>query len=132
MRHLSRQYFPSVLKRLVPVLLLPACTGLLFTGWKKWAEDKANIYKYVAPPPSGGVIPETTPLSGSIKGVMLAGKTYTLGSDINIPVGDTLLIQEGVTINATNSAGIIVHGVLGESGYPDQPEYIYRARSNKE
>jgi hypothetical protein len=95
--------------------------GSLFTGCKKWAEDKANIYKYTAPPPSGGTISETTPLGGSIKGTMLAGKTYTLGSDINVPVGDTLLIQEGVTINATNSAGIIVHGVLVSLGTKANP-----------
>ncbi len=96
-------------------------TGAIFSGCKKWAEDKASIYKYTAPPPSGGAISETTPLSGSIKGTMLAGKTYTLGSDINIPTGDTLLIQEGVTIHALNSAGIIVHGVLVSLGTQANP-----------
>jgi hypothetical protein len=101
--------------------LLAICGSLFFTGCTKWAEDKSNIYKYTAPPPSGGVISETTPLSGSIKGVMLAGKTYTLGSDINIPAGDTLLIQEGVTIYSTNSAGIIVHGVLVSLGTQANP-----------
>ena len=92
-----------------------------FSSCSKWAQDKSNISHYVAPPPSGGVISDSTPLSGSIKGVMLAGKTYTLGGDINVPYGDTLLVQQGVTINATNSAGIVVHGVFVSQGTKDQP-----------
>ena len=96
-------------------------SSYFLAGCTKWAEDKSNIYKYVAPPPPGGAISETTPLCGSIKGVMLAGKTYTLGCDINIPAGDTLIIEQGVTINATNSAGIVVHGSLISLGTQAQP-----------
>src|ERR1700724_2124629 len=96
-------------------------SSYLLAGCTKWAEDKSNIYKYVAPPPPGGAISESTPLCGSIKGVMLAGKTYTLGCDINIPKGDTLIIEQGVTINATNSAGIVVHGSLISLGTQAQP-----------
>jgi hypothetical protein len=118
--------------RLASFFLPAICGSLLFTGCTKWAEDKSNIYKYTAPPPSGGVISETTPLSGSIKGVMLAGKTYTLGSDINIPAGDTLLIQEGVTINSTNSAGIIVHGVLVSLGTQANPNTMTVAGQAKD
>src|SRR5258708_7376958 len=99
MNYSFRKFLRPVLRRRLSALMIPVWGVLFFAGCKKWAEDKSNIYKYVAPPPSGGVISESTPLSGSIKGVMLAGKTYTLGSDINIPVGDTLLVQEGVTIN---------------------------------
>ncbi|HXB44156.1 MAG TPA: hypothetical protein VNV85_08880 [Puia sp.] len=102
----------------IPLLLL---AGIFFlSGCKKWAEDKTNIYVYKAPAPTG-VISETSPLCGSIKGVMLAGKTYTLGCTINIPVGDTLMIQQGVTINSTNSAGIIAHGTLISLGTQAQP-----------
>jgi len=108
----------TVKKILIPILLLGI--SYLFSGCTKWAEDKSNIYKYVAPAPSGE-ISDSLPLSGSVKGVMLAGKTYTLGSDINIPSGDTLIVQQGVTINATNSAGIIVHGVMISLGTQAQP-----------
>ncbi len=106
--------------KIIFIPLLAIAIGFL-SSCTKMAEDKSNIHVYVAPPPSGGDIPTSTPLSGSIKGVMLAGKTYTLGGDINVPVGDTLLIQEGVTINATNSAGIIVHGVLVSLGTEAHP-----------
>jgi len=106
------------MQKLAIFILFSSC---LLAGCTKWAEDKSNIYSYVAPPPPGGAISETTPLCGSIKGVMLAGKTYTLGCDINIPKGDTLIIEQGVTINATNSAGIVVHGSLISLGTQAQP-----------
>lgn len=105
------------MKKIAILILL---NSLLLGGCTKWAEDKSNIYTYVAPPPPDG-ISETTPLCGSIKGTMLAGKTYTLGCDINIPKGDTLIVQEGVTINATNSAGIVVHGTLISLGTQANP-----------
>lgn len=103
----------------IPVLIL--LIGYLLSGCTKWSNDQSNIYKYNPPPPSGGTISDSTPLCGSIKGVMLAGKTYTLGCDIDIPAGDTLLVQEGVTINATNSAGIVVHGVMVSLGTQAHP-----------
>jgi hypothetical protein len=106
-------------KIIIPVLIL--FTSYLLPGCKKWAMDKVDIYKYTAPPPSGGTISDSTPLSGSIKGTMLTGKTYTLGGDINVPVEDTLFIQPGVTVYSTNSAGIVVHGVLVSLGTQAQP-----------
>jgi len=86
----------------------------------KWAQDKQNIYKYVAPPPPDS-ISSTTPLCGSIKGTMLAGKTYTLGCTINVPAGDTLIVQQGVTINAASQTGIVVHGTFISLGTKDHP-----------
>ncbi len=57
--------------------------GTTFSGCNKWAEDKSNVYKYIAPPPPGGAIPANTPLCGSIKGVMVTGNTYNLGCTIS-------------------------------------------------
>jgi hypothetical protein len=105
-------------KYIIPVLILAA--GSYLVGCSKWAEDKSNIYKYVAPPAPDG-ISDSTPLCGSIKGTMLAGKTYVLGCDVNIPSGDTLIIQSGVTIYAQNSAGIVVHGSLISLGTQTAP-----------
>src|ERR1700753_4046832 len=50
--------------------------------------------------------------AGSYKGTMLAGQTYTIGGDITINAGDTLLIQKGVTLNMAKGANIIVNGDL--------------------
>jgi hypothetical protein len=95
--------------------------GSTFSGCNKWAEDKQNIYEYVAPPPPGGAIPANTPLCGSIKGVMTTGNTYTLGCTINVPAGDTLILEPGVTVNANPNSGIIVHGSLISLGTQAQP-----------
>lgn len=102
-------------------LLFAACA---FWGCTKWAQDKQNIYVYKAPPPPGGAISDSTPLCGSIKGVMLTGKTYTLGCTINVPTGDTLILEPGVTINANINSGIIVHGTLISLGTKDQPNIM--------
>ncbi|HTJ12583.1 MAG TPA: hypothetical protein VL547_11180 [Dinghuibacter sp.] len=95
-----------------------------FLGCTKWAQDKQNIYYYKAPPPPGGAISDSTPLCGSVKGVMLTGKTYTLGCTINVPSGDTLILEPGVTIHADVNSGIIVHGTLISLGTKDQPNFM--------
>jgi len=111
-------------KIVIPILTLFVCTYLL-PGCKKWATDKANIYQYVPPPPPAGtVLSDSAPLCGSIKGIMLAGKTYTISCDVNVPKGDTLIIQQGVTVNVLNSSGIIVHGSLISLGTQAQPVYL--------
>ena len=104
-------------KVLIPILILLA--GFVFNSCKKLAEDNADIYKYILPP--GATVSDATPLCGSIKGVMLTGKTYTLGCDVYINKGDTLIIQPGVTIISTNTAGIVVRGSLISLGTKDLP-----------
>jgi hypothetical protein len=108
-------------KLIIPFLIL---FGIHFLpGCTKWADDKSNIYVYQAPPPPNG-ISDSTPLCGSVKGTMLTGKTYTLGCTINVPAGDTLILQQGVTVNANINSGIIVHGTLISLGTQTQPNYL--------
>jgi len=109
-------------KLIIPILILFSTNFL--PGCTKWADDKTNIYIYKAPPPPGGAIPANTPLCGSIKGVMLTGNTYTLGCTINVPAGDTLILEQGVTINANVNSGIIVHGTLISLGTQAQPNMM--------
>ena len=97
---------------------------LLFSGCTKWANDKQDIYVYKAPPPPGGAISTTTPLCGSIKGVMQEGQTYTLGCTINVPAGNTLILEQGVTVYADTTSGIIVHGTLISLGTLEQPNFL--------
>ena len=59
----------SIFLILVAAFFLGSCN--------KWAQDKQNIYKYVAPPPPDS-ISSTTPLCDSIKGTMLAGNLATI------------------------------------------------------
>jgi len=72
----------------------------------------------------------TLPL-GSYKGTMLANQTYTVGGDITINAGDTLLIQKGVKINMTNGANFIVNGILISEGTKDAPVTITDPRRSK-
>ncbi|MBN8838316.1 MAG: hypothetical protein J0I09_13720 [Sphingobacteriia bacterium] len=106
--------------RLIILLLIAASYGM--SGCKKLSDDSSNIYKYVLPP--GATVSDAAPLCGSIKGVMLTGKTYTLGCDVYINKGDTLIIQPGVTVNSTNGAGIIVRGSFISLGTQSQPNYL--------
>lgn len=46
----------------------------------------------------GQPVSSSAPLSGSIKGTMVTGQTYTINSDVTVNAGDTLLIQKGVTV----------------------------------
>jgi hypothetical protein len=113
----------TIMKKIaIPILIL--FSNYFLSGCAKWADDKQNIYVYKAPPPPGGAISDSTPLCGSIKGVMLTGKTYTLGCTINVPSGDTLILEAGVTINANTNSGIIVHGSLISLGTQAQPNVM--------
>lgn len=105
------------MKKILYILIL--FSGFIYSGCKKLAIDDANIYKYALPP--GAAVSDAAPLCGSIKGVMQTGKTYTLGCDVYINRGDTLLIQPGVTIYSTNNAGIVVRGSLISLGTQAQP-----------
>jgi hypothetical protein len=89
------------------------------SGCNKWAEDKSNIE--AATEQAGKTVSDSLPLGGSIKGTMLAGKTYTIDSDIVIDDGDTLMIQPGVTLNFKNGSGMVVLGSLFSEGTQAAP-----------
>src|ERR1700709_977347 len=66
--------------------------------------------------PNTGILP-----AGTYKGTFLANQTYTIGGDITINAGDTLLIQKGVTLKMTNGANIINNGTFISLGTKDAP-----------
>jgi len=75
-------------------------------------EETKDLWQAVITPASP--ISESTPLSGAIKGTLLAGKTYTVSGDIYVNSGDVLVIEPGVTVNFTGTAGVPVGlGVKG-------------------
>ncbi|TSJ40510.1 hypothetical protein FO440_12200 [Mucilaginibacter corticis] len=76
--------------------------------------------------PNSGILP-----AGTYKGTMLAGQTYTIGGDITINAGDTLLVQKGVKLNMTNGANFIVNGNLITLGTKDAPVTITDPRRTK-
>ncbi|MHB8206623.1 hypothetical protein [Mucilaginibacter sp.] len=103
------------------VLLLAACSK----GGNKAVVSAAQIQVGQAIPNSG-VLPK-----GTYKGTFLANQTYTIGGDITINAGDTLLIQKGVKLNMTNGANIIVNGDLVSLGTQASPVTITDPRRTK-
>lgn len=103
--------------------------ALLFSSCKKIKDDK-ELWKAIVPIASP--ISDAACLSGSIKGTMLAGKTYTVCGDIFVNDGDTLIIQEGVHLNfgvntaaGTNApCGLGVKGSIFCLGTKDDPVWI--------
>jgi hypothetical protein len=93
--------------------------GSLFTSCTK----DQNV---VSTPPVvvGSAVSDAAPLSGSIKGTMLSGKTYTVGADITVNAGDTLLLQPGVTLKVGRGKTILVKGVFISLGTKASPNYI--------
>jgi len=72
----------------------------------------------------GQPVSNTAPLSGSIKGTMQAGLTYTINGDVTINSGDTLLIQKGVTVDIKNGSNFFVNGSMISLGTKDAPVVI--------
>ncbi|WCT14636.1 hypothetical protein [Mucilaginibacter jinjuensis] len=78
---------------------------------------------------ANGITSDT--LKGTIKGTLLAGKTYYFKSDITVNDGDTLLLQSGVHLiaigdglSAATSPEIFMHGTFISLGTKDAPNFI--------
>jgi hypothetical protein len=64
-------------------------------------------------------------LLGSVKGTMESGKTYYFNSKVTINANDTLVMQSGVKLLATNPAAeLIVKGVFISLGTKENPNWI--------
>lgn len=99
---------------------LALIAGSIFTSC-----SSADVTTVSVPPVViGQAVSDATPLSGSIKGTMLSGKTYTAGGDITINAGDTLLLQPGVTLKVGRGKTILVKGVFISLGTKTSPNYI--------
>ncbi|MBK0381802.1 hypothetical protein I5M32_02415 [Pedobacter sp. SD-b] len=85
---------------------------------------KENTQISTPPLQVGQAVSDTAPLTGSIKGTMLSGKTYTISGDVTVNEGDTLLVQKGVKVYMTNNADVIVKGTLLSLGTKEQPNYF--------
>lgn len=113
------------MKNLIYIFLL--IPSLLFLSACNKKVDEKDLWVAVVAPASP--ISESTCLTGTIKGTMLAGKTYNVCGDIFVNDGDTLIVQEGVTINFTGSfptvpVGLGVKGSLFCLGTKEKPILI--------
>ena len=85
---------------------------------------KSSVVVSVPPLVIGQPITAGTPLSGSVKGTMLSGQTYTMTGNITVNQGDTLLMQPGVHLKVGRGLTILVKGVFISLGTKDQPNWI--------
>lgn len=68
---------------------------------------------------------EGNTLSGSVKGTMVTGNTYYFSSKVTINENDTLVMQSGVKLLATNPAAqLVVKGVFISLGTKENPNWI--------
>jgi hypothetical protein len=116
------------MKKRLYILIALLFTGIIFNSCNK-GNDFKNLYKAVVPVSSpisdaGCLVPAAGASSVSIKGTMLAGKTYNICGNVLINAKDTLIIQPGVTINFNGDYGIGVHGTLISLGTKAQPVYF--------
>ncbi|MBN2616003.1 MAG: hypothetical protein JXR71_09965 [Bacteroidales bacterium] len=72
----------------------------------------------------GQEVSDAAPLSGSIKGTMVTGKTYVIGGNVTVNAGDTLLLQPGVRVKVKKGLTILVKGVFISLGSKSQPNWI--------
>lgn len=110
--------------RSVNIALIAITAGIvaIMSACSKSSNENVQISK--PPFQIGQPVNDDAPLSGNIKGTMLSGKTYTIGSDVTINVGDTLLLQPGVKVEVTNGATILVKGILLSLGTKDNPNWF--------
>ena len=101
---------------------LTAAIGLLLFSACKKSNDSVTVS--TPPLQIGQAVSNTSPLSGSIKGTMLAGETYTISGDVTVNAGDTLLLQSGVTVKIAGKYNIIVKGTFISLGTSSAPNYI--------
>ncbi|MBA3828570.1 MAG: hypothetical protein H0X33_06510 [Taibaiella sp.] len=107
----------------IKLSLLTIASGLvLFTSCSKSGSDATNISK--PPLQIGQALADNVPC-GAVKGTMLSGHTYTISCPISVNAGDTLYMQNNVTVNVTNpQASIAVKGIMISAGTKTQPNTI--------
>jgi len=118
----------NIMKKSLYIFLTLAITTVVFNACQK-ATDFKNLSVAVVPISSpisdvGCIVPLPNATSASIKGTMLAGKTYNICGNVLVNLKDTLIIQPGVTINFNGNYGIGVHGTLISLGTKAAPVYF--------
>ena len=84
--------------------------------------ELVNIYK--VPPVAGVDVGDLTDISGTIKGTLKVGRTYNMVGNIIVNFGDTLWLQNGVTVNVKGEYGFYIRGVMISLGTKSNPNWI--------
>jgi len=118
----------NTMKKITYLLNALIIVSIAFSSCKKTADFKnlSTAFIPISSPISdvGCLTPIAPATSVSVKGTMLAGKTYSICGNVLINLHDTLIIQPGVKINFTGNYGIGVHGTLISLGTSEAPVYF--------
>ena len=107
------------------LLLIGLLLAASVVSCKKKNSDANETVVVSTPQFQAGSIITSTTLSGTVKGTMQTGKTYNFASQVTINAGDTVVMQAGVKLLATNPAAqLIVKGTLISLGTKDAPNFI--------
>ncbi|NCD70010.1 hypothetical protein [Mucilaginibacter agri] len=111
--------------------ILIQLTAVFSLGVMLSACHKAEVVNISQPLVSTANGIKSDTLSGTVKGTMLAGKTYYVKSDVTVNDGDTLMMQSGVHLiilgdgaTPASSPEIFMHGTFISLGTKDAPNYI--------
>ncbi|OKS87127.1 hypothetical protein [Mucilaginibacter polytrichastri] len=114
------------MKKIFTQLAVLAGLGIMLSACHK--AEMVNISQPLVST-ANGITSDT--LKGTVKGTMLAGKTYYFKSDITVNDGDTLMMQSGVHLVAigdgltpATSPEIFMHGTFISLGTQAAPNYI--------
>ncbi len=109
-------------------IILTFVVALTMSACKKSIDRKdlsLAVVQTAAPISDAGCLsPPSGATSLAVKGTMLAGKTYNVCGNLMVNKGDTLTIQEGVTVNFNGNYGIGVNGTLICLGSKEKPVYL--------
>jgi len=111
------------MKKIYNLIINLVLVGVIVTSCKK-VDNKDLYLPVVAPSKPFAPISDTGCLSGSLNGTLLAGKTYYVCGNIIVNAGDTLIIQEGVTLKFRGNYGIGVNGSLFCLGTQANPNWL--------
>ncbi|WP_018342635.1 hypothetical protein [Cytophaga aurantiaca] len=106
------------------IYLMGVAVGLLasISSCKKSSDETVTLSE---PQFQAGQAITHDTLSGSVKGTMLAGKTYYFATPVTVNAGDTLVMQSGVKLLAINpSAQLVVKGTFLSLGTKASPNTI--------
>lgn len=99
-----------------------AMVSLTVYSCKKTKDETPNISQ---PEVQVGQTITGDTLKGSVKGTMVAGKTYYFYDQVTVNEGDTLLMQSGVKLLSLNPAAqLYVKGAFISLGTKDHPNWI--------
>jgi hypothetical protein len=98
--------------------------GLMSSCKKKSSSSTETTHLSTPPYQIGQPISPGNLGTGSYKGTMTSGNTYTLTGDFTINIGDTVLLQSGVTVCVKPGVTIIVKGALISLGTQSAPNSI--------